>query len=268
MPFGFAPLGVLLDPFFRLSRPRRSGRPAPSDGCGRYEWSVVKSGWLRPTYSLAMRISAAVPPAIADPYVAIGFRPLSHIRPDVAALPDGIGVHSLFGMRGADIALGSASHIGTMPLPCARSLMSRTACNVIAWHATCGIACRAHGAAEPMLPTAAGRRIDHAGTFYAELFTGPPVADDSVTLSKTSVTVQDGICLGRLQQCEAHACSWLRCVAVRSTDGVVRVHLHVCLRVSAFAMLGIRCTRAPTCVRARRGIAALVSGRGLHWQGR
>ena len=54
---------------------------------------MVKSGWLRPTYSLAMRISAAVPPAIADPYVAIGFRPLSHIRPDVAALPDGIGVH-------------------------------------------------------------------------------------------------------------------------------------------------------------------------------
>ena len=75
-----------------------------------------------------------------------------------------------------------------------------------------------------MLPTAADRRIDHAGTFYAELFTGPPVADDSVTLSKTSVTVQDGISLGRLQQCEVHACSRLRCVAVRSTDGVVRVH--------------------------------------------
>ena len=33
----------------------------------------------------------------------------------------------------------------------ARSLMSRTACDVIAWHATCGITCRAHGAAKPVL---------------------------------------------------------------------------------------------------------------------
>lgn len=62
---------------------------------------------------LHARVSAAA--ADADAYVAIGFRPVSRERvaPAVQALV-GSGMQALFGMKGADIVVGSAAGVQTM----------------------------------------------------------------------------------------------------------------------------------------------------------
>ena len=62
---------------------------------------------------LHARVSAAA--ADSDAYVAIGFRPVSRERvaPAVQALV-GSGMQALFGMKGADIVVGSAAGVQTM----------------------------------------------------------------------------------------------------------------------------------------------------------